>query len=70
MKELNLIELHKMIFIYNAIQSGWSVGKKSDKKFEFTKNYCEETMELELENFVTRNLDLDAIFFSDRKTHS
>ena len=58
---MNLIELQKMIFIYNAIQSGWSVKKISDKKFEFTKNSCEESMELELEDFVKKNLDLNSI---------
>lgn len=31
------IKLHKMIFIYNAINDGWTV-KLIDNKFEFIKN--------------------------------
>ena len=36
-QNIDNIKLHKMIFIYNAINDGWTV-KLVDNKFEFIKN--------------------------------
>ena len=29
-KDINLIQLQKMAFIYNALEDGWSIRKKND----------------------------------------
>ena len=36
------INLRKMIFIYNAVQSGWVVKKKAENLFEFRKTKSNE----------------------------
>lgn len=35
--QFNIITVQKMIFIYNAINAGWTVRKIKDNKFEFKK---------------------------------
>jgi len=50
--------MHKMIFIMNAIESGWTVKKNKDS-YVFTKkheNKREVFMETYLEKFVMNNL--------------
>ena len=32
---LDILSLHKMLFIYNAVLNGWIVKKLSDNNFEF-----------------------------------
>ena len=34
----NLLKIHKMKFIYNAIQDGWEVKKIDNDKIEFKKS--------------------------------
>ena len=35
--EKKQVNLQKMVFIYNAVQSGWVVKKKDNNTFEFRK---------------------------------
>ncbi len=35
-------DLLKMVFVYNAIQNGWTVKKLKDGSFEFTKENQQE----------------------------
>ena len=35
---VNASKLHKMIFIYNALENGWTI-KKKNKKYIFSKNH-------------------------------
>ena len=35
---VNSNKLHKMIFIFNALENGWTI-KKKDKKYIFLKNH-------------------------------
>ena len=35
---MDALELQKMIFIYNALKTGWSVKMLAEGKFEFKKS--------------------------------
>ena len=48
-KDLDFIELQKMVFIYNALKTGWSVKMKSNGKFVFTKD---KTREIFLDDYL------------------
>ena len=55
------LQFQKMIFIMNALDTGWSV-KKSGDSYIFTKkheNRREVFMEKYLENFIVSNMKLD-----------
>ena len=62
---LNLLSLHKMLFIYNALLNGWIVRKISDDNFEFKKNKEDVKKEIYLDDylkhFVKDNLNVDQI---------
>lgn len=47
---INIVQ--KMIFIYNALESGWVVRKVSDDKYEFKKHKDEVSHEVYLEKYV------------------
>jgi hypothetical protein len=58
--KIDLKTLHKMIFIYKTIESGWKV-KKRDGKYIFQKlhgNKKEVFMEDYLEKFIAENSNL------------
>ena len=46
-KQLNL---QKMVFIYNAVQSGWVVKKKSNNTYEFRKTKTNLIKEIDLDD--------------------
>ena len=51
-KEFNPIMLHKMAFLYNALENGWSI-KKNNNAYIFTKNH-EGKKEVYLDNYLKR----------------
>jgi len=54
---IDLIQLQKLSFIYNAIESGWSV-KKRENKYIFSKKHegkKEVYLETYLQNFIESN---------------
>jgi|LauGreDrversion4_2_1035121.scaffolds.fasta_scaffold141731_1 hypothetical protein len=61
------ILVQKMVFVYNALNSGWQVKKKGENKFIFTKNIEHETEEIKkeinlddyLRKFLKFNLDIE-----------
>ena len=58
--ETDFIQLQKMRFIYNAIESGWNV-KKIDNKFFFSKKHegkKEIYLETYLQKFIEDNMKL------------
>lgn len=65
--DVDVVNLHKMLFIYNAVLSGWTVKKMPGKdEFEFTKNLDNNTRrEINLmdylRRFVLANLNIDNI---------
>ena len=57
MNKIEIIDLQKMIFIYNALEKGWSIKKIKDDKFEFKKPKNSEI--IELDHFIENNLNID-----------
>jgi hypothetical protein len=64
-KELDFVTIYKMMFIYNAVQKGWTVRKESNGRFEFTndkeeiiKNFYLDDF---LKNFVESNMEFSSI---------
>jgi len=61
--KIDCITLQKMIFLYNALEKGWSIKKKNNA-YVFTKNH-EGKKEVLLENYLKRfmleNLDISKI---------
>ena len=55
---IDITTIQKMMFIYNALQDGWTVKKIRDQKYEFIKDNNNGTRkEVNLENFMKDNLD-------------
>ncbi len=63
--ELDKTTLNKMIFVFNAINSGWIVRKINEKTYEFKKSRDTVGKEIELDtflkDFVSDNLDISKI---------
>ena len=61
--QIDAIKLHKMAFLYNALEEGWKINKKKDM-YIFTKNH-EGKKEVFLDNylkqFIETNLDINKI---------
>ena len=58
--EIDVIQVHKMAFIYNAVNDGWKVEMK-DGKYVFTKRHegkKEIYLDSYLEKFVSNNVDI------------
>lgn len=61
--KIDAIEFQKMLFLFNAIEQGWSV-KKRGESFIFSKNHEGKKEVLEesyLKKFMKSNLDLSKI---------
>ena len=57
-EKMDVIKLHKMAFIYNALENGWKVKKNNDL-YVFSKNHegkKEVFLDSYLKKFVTSNL--------------
>ena len=64
--QINYIDIQKMIFIYNAVLSGWTVKHLGNNIFEFLKPKSKiDRYELDLKdylkNFVDFNLNIENI---------
>jgi hypothetical protein len=56
----------KVMFIFRALLSGWTIKKISDTKFQFTKDISEITKEISIEDnilskFMMNNLDIESL---------
>jgi hypothetical protein len=51
--QLDMKELYKMAFIYNAIQDGWVVQKNVENKIEMRKN----KEEIDFDSFLYKTMD-------------
>ncbi|MAT49487.1 MAG: hypothetical protein CMA27_06610 [Euryarchaeota archaeon] len=61
--KIDCILLQKMIFIYNALDKGWTIKKKKNT-YVFTKNHegkKEVMLEDYLKRFMIENLDINKI---------
>ena len=67
--DLDLLSLHKMLFIYNAVLNGWTVKLISKNNFEFKKSKDDVKKEIYLDDylkqFVKSNLNIDHIINSE-----
>ena len=64
--EKKQVNLQKMVFIYNAVQSGWVVKKKDNNTFEFRKTKSNLIKEIDLDdnqliNFIEKNKKIDEV---------
>ena len=50
----SLIELQKMLFIYNAINDGWTVQKLDDGRYEFQKQRIKTTSDVCMDNYLEK----------------
>tara|TARA_B100000959_G_C14613511_1_gene473096 strand:+ start:139 stop:348 length:210 start_codon:yes stop_codon:yes gene_type:complete len=51
---IDIISIQKMIFIYNAILSGWTVKMIDNDRFEFIKNKDNISKEVYLNNYLQK----------------
>ena len=62
-ENVNIIKLHKIGFIYNALEKGWSVSK-IDNKYIFRKKHKDQKeifLDDYLKQFVTDNCNIDIL---------
>ena len=62
-KQIDPILLHKMAFIYNALENGWSIKKKHNA-YIFTKNHegkKEVFLDKYLKGFMKENFEISKI---------
>ncbi len=59
--EIDYINLQKMSFIYNALNSGWNISKKDDKYIFCKKHEGKKEIFLEsyLQKFIEDNLGIN-----------
>jgi hypothetical protein len=59
----DVFRLQKMIFVFNAVLSGWTVRMVDDDKFEFKRDRENQEVNLDnyLKNFIIENLNVDNI---------
>ena len=59
----DLISIQKMIFVFNAILSGWTVKMLEQNTFEFTKDSTNQEVNLDtyIQDFVKKNLNINNI---------
>ena len=53
-KNIDHNQIQKMIFIYNAINDGWSIRKIDNEKFEFLKDSEMIKKEIILEDYIKK----------------
>lgn len=61
--KIDIIKLHKMAFIYNALENDWKVKKNGDC-YVFTKNHGgkkEVFLDSYLKKFISHNLNIDTL---------
>jgi hypothetical protein len=62
-KKIDIIKLHKMAFIYNALEDGWTI-KKNNNNYIFTKNHKgkkEVYLDSYLKNFIAEKFNLNIL---------
>jgi hypothetical protein len=60
-KNIDYNEIQKMIFVFNAIQDGWTVKKIEKDKFEFTKDKDHLKKEIVLEDFLKEYIKFNIV---------
>jgi hypothetical protein len=60
-KNIEYNDIQKMIFIYNALQDGWTVKKMETDKYEFIKDKEHIKKEVVLENCIKEYIKYNII---------
>jgi hypothetical protein len=70
MSELSMIQIQKMVFVFNAVLAGWSVRMVDNDMFEFSKDATNQEVNLEeyLRRFVAHNLSIDCLNHSQENS--
>ena len=55
-KNIDRNQIQKMIFIFNALNDGWTIRKISNDKFEFLKDNEHIKKEIILEDYIKKYL--------------
>jgi hypothetical protein len=57
---INYNIIQKMVFLYNALNDGWTITKINNKKYEFIKNKDNLIKkEIDIEEFMKNNLNIE-----------
>jgi len=59
--QIDFIKFHKMVFLFNALETGWTIKKKGDA-YIFSKNHegkKEVFLDSYLKRFMQQNLNLE-----------
>ena len=58
--KINIVNIQKMVFIYNALLSGWNVKYLGNDKFEFLKSKSKiKRYELNLKDYLKKFIDFN-----------
>jgi len=57
----DIVQIHKMVFVFNAILAGWTVRMIDERTFEFKKDRATQDVNLDdyLRRFVMHNLSIE-----------
>ena len=60
---IDLLQIQKMVFVFNAVLAGWSVRMIDADKFEFCKDATNREVNLEeyLRRFVANNMSIECL---------
>ena len=58
-KNIDLNQIQKMIFVFNALNDGWTIRKISNDKFEFLKDNEHIKKEIILEEYIKKYLRIN-----------
>ena len=56
---INYKDIQKMLFIYNALNDGWTIKKIDNDKFELTKSNEDVKQEIILEDYINKYIKYD-----------
>lgn len=64
----DLVQIHKMVFVFNAVLAGWTVRMVDENTFEFKKDRTTQDVNLDeyLRRFVLHNLSIDSLNNSEK----
>ena len=67
--ETDIVQIQKMVFVFNAILAGWTVRMIDENTFEFKKDRQNQEVNLDsyLRRFVLHNLSIDQVNQSPSK---
>lgn len=67
---VDMLQIQKMVFVFNAVLAGWTVRMVDTDMFEFSKDATNQEVNLEeyLRRFVANNLNISCLNTSKEKS--